>query len=315
MRKFAAMQRPQTTVRSRIAPTPSGYLHFGNLYAFVCTALLTQSLKGALRLRIDDLDRSRYRRAYLEDIFRLLDELKLPITEGPTGVDNFERHYSQTLHSARYQAILNRLYISGHVYVCRCSRKDFSVLPQGERCGCKSLNLAPEGSGVVWRLSSIPEEHSFKDLDGLSHVVPLQVDPGYIPLRQRDGHASYQIASLSDDINDRINLIMRGYDLIPSTAMQLHLSDLLEDDMFKNVHFFHHSLIKVGGKKLSKSAGTSKKSLLDNGLTAENCYQQIAEILRVDASHVNSFETLFERTSENLIQRMRGSLQPPIDNS
>ena len=85
-------------VVSRLAPTPSGYLHLGNAVNFVLTWLLTRQAGGVLHLRIDDLDRARLRPAYLENIFRVIDWLGLDYDHGPTGPDDFLRHHSQLHH-------------------------------------------------------------------------------------------------------------------------------------------------------------------------------------------------------------------------
>lgn len=307
------MVKSTPIVRSRIAPTPSGFLHFGNVLSFVVTALLTRSLHGVLRLRIDDLDRSRFRRAYLEDIFRWLDLLKLPIHEGPSGVADFQEHHSQTLRTAAYHQLLKTLHQEGLVYNCQCSRQSFSALPTGSTCPCSTLNLSEATGGAAWRLFSLPERQVVRDLDGVEHDVALRSRPGFIPLRQRDGSPSYQIASLSDDLTYQVNLVVRGADLIPSTALQLHLSELLQSEAFRQAQFFHHQLLLRAGQKLSKSAGASKKSLLSEGLTASACYGEIAKILGVSSSPVHDFESLYEHIEASLIQRFRAPFTPLLN--
>ncbi|MEM6770864.1 MAG: glutamate--tRNA ligase family protein, partial [Bacteroidota bacterium] len=94
-------------MKARIAPTPSGYLHQGNLANF----LLNTKLAGGadLLLRIDDLDRARFRQEYLEDIFRCVRKLGLPINEGPTGAKDFARLWSQEHRMDHYANALNSL--------------------------------------------------------------------------------------------------------------------------------------------------------------------------------------------------------------
>ncbi|WP_460503336.1 glutamate--tRNA ligase family protein, partial [Hymenobacter agri] len=99
----------QFPVVSRLAPTPSGFLHLGNAVNFVLTWLLTRRAGGTLHLRIDDLDRARLRPAYLDNIFRVIDWLGIDYDHGPTGPDDFLRHHSQLLHLPEYNRVLRRL--------------------------------------------------------------------------------------------------------------------------------------------------------------------------------------------------------------
>ena len=88
---------------SRIAPTPSGYLHLGNAFNFLFTWLVCKKLNGKLSLRIDDLDQARMRSEYLEDIFRTIDWLGISIDEGPSGPDDHLSNYSQVHRLALYE--------------------------------------------------------------------------------------------------------------------------------------------------------------------------------------------------------------------
>jgi glutamyl-tRNA synthetase len=77
-------------------------------------------------------------------------------------------------------------------------------------------------------------------------------------VRRRDGRAAYQVASLADDVHFGIGLIVRGEDLLASTAVQLYMAKVLLMESFAQVRFFHHQLIRADdGQKLSKSAGAS----------------------------------------------------------
>jgi len=80
---------------ARLAPTPSGFLHFGNAANFALNALLAQRTDGQLLLRIDDLDRARFREEYLVDIFRVIDWLGIEVTDGPTDPLDFHAYWSQ----------------------------------------------------------------------------------------------------------------------------------------------------------------------------------------------------------------------------
>src|SRR6188768_2417676 len=93
-------------IRTRIAPTPSGYLHEGNLYSFVLTWLLAKSSGGQVLLRIDDMDGTRVRSEYLQDIFETLAFVGLTYDEGPVNLADFEQHFGQQHRLAQYESLL-----------------------------------------------------------------------------------------------------------------------------------------------------------------------------------------------------------------
>lgn len=249
---------------TRLAPTPSGYLHAGNAINFLLTARLARQTGARLRLRIDDLDRERVRTEYLTDVFRSLAWLGITWHEGPTSVQEHQRNWSQQLRIPRYQALLNRLRDQGHVYACDCSRKQ---LAHGV-CRCRSRGYAFTSPDVAWRLQvpantmvRVPRWGGRVEEVMLHSVMPDPV------LRQRNGRPAYQIASLADDVDHATTFIVRGADLLPSTACQLYLAELLGLEQFKRVLFLHHPLERdAAGHKLSKSQGAaSLKALYEAG--------------------------------------------------
>ncbi|NJL14359.1 MAG: hypothetical protein HC913_16005 [Microscillaceae bacterium] len=86
-----------TVLRTRFAPTPSGFLHEGNAFSFVLTWLAARHFGGKIHLRIDDLDQTRCRPEYVEDIFRSLDWLGLDWDSGPQGVDDFLKTFPNNI--------------------------------------------------------------------------------------------------------------------------------------------------------------------------------------------------------------------------
>jgi glutamyl-tRNA synthetase len=239
-------------IRTRIAPTPSGLLHPGNGAAFVLTWKLARQAGGTILLRIDDLDAERVRAAYVEDIFRTLEWLGIDWDEGPTGPADLEARWSQQHRTERYLEAVERLRATGHLYACRCSRTELT------HCACRTAGLGLEADGVTWRL----------DLQA-APAVPMRRWPGTpVPLepsrlmpqdpviRQRNGRPAYQVASLVEDLDHRIDLVVRGEDLLPSTACQLYMAHLLNEPRFGQATFVHHGLLTdVQGAKLSKSQG------------------------------------------------------------
>jgi glutamyl-tRNA synthetase len=252
------------TVRSRLAPTPSGWLHVGNGASFVLTWLLTRAVGGTLLLRIDDLDRQRRRAEYLDDVFRTIDWLGLDYDRGPTGTDDFLRNWSQSLRQPRYSAALEALWQTGRLYACDCSRSSLRERqPDGIYRGfCRSRQLSRTADRVAWRFR-LPEEATvmITEATGTTTAVDLAATMGDFVVRRKNGSPAYQVASVVDDTDFGINFVVRGADLIGSTAAQLLLADYLPDGHFSEAAFYHHPLILGDdAAKLSKSAGAQALS-------------------------------------------------------
>jgi glutamyl-tRNA synthetase len=100
-------------------------------------------------------------------------------------------------------------------------------------------------------------------------------------LRQRNGSPAYQLASLADDVDHNINLIVRGEDLLPSTSCQLYVARLLGLRSFQQARFIHHPLItNANGAKLSKSEGASSlKAMSAAGLSRDDLHTRADAML------------------------------------
>lgn len=253
-------------LRSRLAPTPSGFLHIGNAFSFVVTALATRAQQGRLLLRIDDMDQGRKRPEYVEDIFRSLDWLGIECEEGPTGPDHFEAEFSQRHRLERYREAFQQLRKGPFLYECWCSRKELQAqLRSGvNTCPCqRSIALKKEGPSS-WKVKTRSEE-PVRWEDGYmgvqAHALHKSM-PNFI-IQKKDGMPAYQLCSLVDDLHFGITYIVRGEDLLPSTAAQLWLAQLLSESSFAHIQFVHHPLLRdKKANKLSKSEGAlSLKSI------------------------------------------------------
>jgi glutamyl/glutaminyl-tRNA synthetase len=128
----AQQTRQVEQVRSRLAPTPSGYLHIGNAASFVLTWAITRKAHGSLHLRIDDIDADRKRPEYVRDVFDVLAWLGLDYDTGPRSVDEFERDWSQH-HTMRQHAYASAIeYLSGlddesALFACTCTRSHLQM--------------------------------------------------------------------------------------------------------------------------------------------------------------------------------------------
>jgi glutamyl-tRNA synthetase len=241
-------------IRTRLAPTPSGFLHAGNGLNFALAWLLARSRGGIVRLRIDDLDAPRVRPEYVEDIFRCLEWLGLDYDEGPAGPGEQASAYSQRLRLDRYRQGLESLLARGALFACDCAR---SRLAPGQPYDghCRPRGLAP-GPGKALRLHTPAEaEACWQDAAGL-RCLPLGSSlPDFVVWR-KDDLPAYQLASLLDDLDHAVSLIVRGEDLAPSTAAQVFLAQAGGWEAFGQVRFWHHPLLlDAQGRKLSKSDG------------------------------------------------------------
>ena len=143
---------------SRIAPTPSGFLHAGNVYNFLLTYLFTRSFDGILYLRIDDYDLPRYRRQYVENIFRVLDMLDIDFDGGPSGVGEFETKFSCKFRLGAYQNALKTLEQKGVCYACECSHSMKSSFKNGIYARvCAEKNLKFKKDETAMRLRVLDE--------------------------------------------------------------------------------------------------------------------------------------------------------------
>ena len=262
---------PPTFTRTRIAPTPSGFLHLGNVLSFSITAALARKVNARILLRIDDLDRERTGQKYVQDIFDTLQFMDIPWDEGPTDYESFQKEYSQLHRLPLYNRALEQLKTTGKLFACECSRSAIErINPDGTYPGtCREKKIGFDQPGVSWRLRTDPGlEHSMKDF-----IV-----------RKKDGFPAYQLTSVVDDEHFKIDGVVRGTDLWPSTQAQLYLSQLLPDNPFAASYFHHHRLLTgSAGAKLSKSTGaTSIQFLRGQGQTRTDIFSLIAAMMGSD---------------------------------
>ncbi|MFN8287399.1 MAG: glutamate--tRNA ligase family protein [Chitinophagales bacterium] len=265
-------------LRTRIAPTPSGYLHIGNAVNFVLTWLWARHDNGIVRLRIDDLDAPRIREEYLTDIFETLQWLGIDWDEGPKSVEDHRKHFSQHLRNAQYKTLLQKLIAGGKVFACNCSRKN---LKEAGNCSCYQKHLPLDTEDCALRILTPDSTMVVKDKAQGNLNIGLQNDMHNFVVRRKDGVAAYQLASLADDLLYNINLIVRGQDLLNSTAAQLYLAQLTDSSSFSQCQFYHHPLVKdAEGIKLSKSSGgTAIKTMRAQGYSAVQFYHYLSGLL------------------------------------
>jgi glutamyl/glutaminyl-tRNA synthetase len=273
--------------RTRIAPTPSGFLHPGNGISFIITWALARKNEGKIVLRIDDLDAERMRPEYLDDIFYTLDWLGIDYDEGPQNVEDFTKNYSQHKRLDLYFEALNGLksHKSVTLYACNCSRKQIrdssvnGIYPNT----CRSKKVDFEEKNTAWRVL-VPENTliSFQEYQKTPIFNQLDATMGDFIIRQKNGLPAYQLASVVDDEYFNINFIVRGEDLLNSTAAQVFLAQYFENISPKT--YFHHPLVtNTEGVKLSKSQGAgSLKDWREQGRSPVELYQQAEKWLGLE---------------------------------
>ncbi len=262
---------------TRIAPTPSGFLHPGNAVNFLLTQWLARQHRGRLLLRIDDLDAARVREEYLADIFRVLQWLDIAIDGGPSGVAEFRRDYSLGHRTGAYRRAVAQLRSSGaHVYACRCSRRDLAGHAAGYYPGTCRTAALPERPGET-ALRIAVAHPTLVDVAG--EAIDVAGVLGDFALWRRDDVPAYQLASVVEDRDLGVNAVVRGRDLLASTGAQLVLAPLLGADDFVAADFRHHPLMTdPQGRKLSKSAGPRGASMAGDAALREAIWASAARL-------------------------------------
>lgn len=290
---------------SRIAPTPSGFLHAGNVYNFLLTYLFIRSLGGILHLRIDDYDLVRYRREFVENIFYVLEMLGIECDFGACGVSEFESKFSSKFRLSQYQEALNALKSKNVCYVCECSHSMENSFQNGiykQICLHKNLNFKKDENAV--RLHIPPDTKIQIDCRILESVLKIKQDKiidlsqnlGDFIIWKKDDMPAYNLASLVDDERLGVNFLIRGEDLIECSAAQKYMANLLNFS-FASSNFIHHSLLMDNGKKLSKSSKSSPVNLKDG---AKIHYRFLASNLGLNPQKCETLSDLLENFKENL---------------
>lgn len=275
--------------RTRIAPTPSGFLHIGNIVSFAITQALADRYGARTLLRIDDMDRDRTQLEFIEDIFDTLRFLGIAWNEGPADAHAFQLTFSQVHRLGLYRDILQRLRNSGLVFACECSRSQISnAQADGAYPGtCRHKNIPLDAPGVSWRLKTDDADPLLVNtLHKGTASAPLPQSMHNFVVRKKDGFPSYQLTSVADDIHFGVDLIVRGADLWDSTLAQLYLARAAGLTTFSDATFYHHPLLAdEHGAKLSKSAGaTSIHYLRRQGRSAGEILTMLTLALQLPAT-------------------------------
>lgn len=217
----AILTAPSSCV-GRFAPSPTGPLHFGSLVAALGSALEAHRQQGKWLLRIEDIDTPRTGPGAADSILRTLERFGFAWD----GEIMWQSH-----HIDAYAAALERLKASGHVFPCACTRKemaDSELARDGSRRypGTCRHGLSPGGAARAWRVKA-EGMIAFVDAVQGPQSEDLARDAGDYVVLRADGVFAYQLAVVVDDFEQGVTHIVRGADLLGSTARQIHLQNLL----------------------------------------------------------------------------------------
>ncbi len=263
------------TYRGRIAPTPTGELHVGHARTFVAAWRRAEEAGGALVLRVEDLDPLRCRPEYAAQAVEDLAWLGVRWTEGPVY---------QSRRRPVYEAAWRRLRDAGLVYPCRVSRRelrDAAHAPHDDEEGAEPVFppalRAPPGAGrdarspagVVWRFR-VPDGETVRFVDALRgpQAFTAGADFGDFVVWRRDDVPAYELAVVADDAAMGVTEVVRGEDLLRSTARQLLVYRALGA---APPAWRHLPLVRdAAGRRLAKRHGAlSVRALRARGLAPE----------------------------------------------
>lgn len=224
------VQRHSEGIKGRFAPSPTGRMHAGNIFAALMAWLVAKSQGGSIVLRVEDLDKERSKQEYIDKIQRDFETLGLFWDEGP---------YFQHEREEAYRAAFDQLVSQGAVYPCFCSRADLhaaSAPHRGEKLvypgTCRNLSAdevarrAAEKAPAM-RLRVPDETIAIQDAIQGAYEQYLPRDCGDFLVRRSDGAFAYQLAVVVDDAAQGVNSVVRGVDLLCSTPQQVALQRML----------------------------------------------------------------------------------------
>jgi glutamyl-tRNA synthetase len=296
-------------IRTRLAPTPSGALHLGNAFSFLCAWTWARSQGGEVVLRIEDVDTTRRRPEWIESVFRDLEWLGLDWDFGPTGVADEQGPWFQSSaqRQERYAQLWEEGKRSGAFYPCQCTRKEIrsdapqvdhmgEAFPQGVRYAgrCRARYAAHAGPRDAWRWR-LPEV-----LPAVREVWANPVPPEWYGwegdpiVRRGDGCTAYHLAVCADDVDQGITHIVRGRDL--QVYAPLHQSLQTLAGARHPTVFAHHPLLGAAdGTRLAKRIGSrSLTGLREAGVDAREVVSALGRLLYPEWGETSSLFTARE---------------------
>jgi glutamyl-tRNA synthetase len=262
-------------VRTRLAPSPTGALHVGNARTFLLNWVHARAAGGVVLYRNDDLDGPRVKQAAAEQARADLLWLGLDWDEAEGILVQSER-------AAVYAAAAERLVAGGLAYPCVCTRseiEDAASAPHGAdgarypgTCDGRFVSLEDArrqtGRSAALRFRTKPGPVTFEDLLRGRQAFDPSLETGDFPIQKANGTAAYQLATVIDDAETGIDLVVRGDDLLPSTARQILLQRAL--GLPTPAHLHLPLVLGPDGRRLAKRHGDTRiATLRAGGLTPD----------------------------------------------
>ena len=280
--------------RGRLAPSPTGYLHLGHARTFWIAQQRARACAGTLVFRNEDMDALRFKLEFVAAMFEDLKWFGFEWQEGP-DVGGPCAPYNQSERTRLYRAALEKLRANGSIFPCTCSRKDIQAAVRAPHAGDDELiypgtcrprpeargrmtevglpasGLGPQTSGLrfSWRFR-VPDGEAISFTDG--QLGPQQFvagrDFGDFVVWRPDDVPAYQLACVVDDAAMRITEVVRGADLLKSTARQLLLYRALG---LPAPDFFHCPLMTdaTGVRLAKRHDALSLRNLRERGESPE----------------------------------------------
>ncbi len=269
-------------IRCRFAPSPTGYLHIGNIRTAIINYLFVKKNEGEFLLRFDDTDEQRVKEEYKEAIIEDMNWL---------GLNHDQNIIQQSQRLELYQKAKNKLIESNRIYECfetaeelNLQRKSQTINGQRPIYDRAALNLTDqqkenfrkEGRKSYWRFLLKDQITSWQDgvrdnikFEGLHFSDPVII--------RENGLPTYTFCSVVDDIDLNITDIIRGEDHITNTAIQIQIFQALEAENIPN--FSHLALVKANEGKISKRiGGFDIRSLRKEGFEALSIINLLPQI-------------------------------------
>lgn len=229
----------------RFAPSPTGPLHLGSLIAALASYLDAKANQGEWHLRIEDVDETRCHAEHTAGILRTLEACGLE-WDGPV--------VTQSLRKARYAEALDALRKQHRLYACVCSRREIADSAINGIDGpvypgtCRTAAHPETGNALRFKIEVA--QINFHDRLQGAQSQDLARDIGDFVVRRRDGLTAYQLAVVVDDADLGVTHVVRGADLLDSTARQIALQRALG---VRTPEYLHVPvLVNSEGQKLSK---------------------------------------------------------------
>ncbi len=261
------------TVVGRFAPTPSGRMHLGNVFAALIAWLSVRSQNGEMVLRMEDLDTQRTSDTYAEILRSDLRWLGL----------TWDREMpQQSRRSEIYDRYFDKLQQLGLIYPCYCTRSQLHSVNAPHLADgtyvypgtCRGLREPPVGRKPAWRVEVPDRIFKFRDRVQGEHTLNLATECGDMVVRRADGVYVYQLAVTVDDGLAGVTEVVRGMGLLSSVPRQMYLQELLG---FPHPEYGHvPMLLAPDGRRLSKRDRDLDMGELRKRLTPEQLIGNLA---------------------------------------